>query len=200
MHLFDSGGTATTTDDLVLADLASIVDVLKRSSDNVFIEEKVDGANLGFSICPFSGEIRAQNRSHFISKGDHAQFNRVSEWIAEHQEALRSILQGGNRILYGEWVVARHSIPYGKMPGLFVAFDLYDAQAEGFLSRERFHTVMKGSEIPIVPILQRGLQTFQACQRDSKHQVTHLLRKELLALLEAESKFRSDGGNLVRGT
>jgi hypothetical protein len=195
-HLIDPGETASTTDDIVLNDLTSVAKVLFQFKNNVFIEEKIDGANLGFSKNPLTGEIQAQNRSHFISQGDHAQFHRIPEWIAEHEEVLHSILQGGNRILYGEWVVARHSIPYEKLPGLFVAFDLYDLEAQQFYSRRRFHTVLKGTDIPVVPLIQKGLSVEMAPQNGSERPATELLQNEFLSLLETESKFRSDGGKL----
>ena len=196
VHLFNSGGTATTPDDLVLEDLSNFVSVVCQKGVGAVIEEKIDGANLGIRQCPHSGEILVQNRSHFISQGDHAQFSRIPEWIAEHKDDLLSILQGGNRILYGEWVVARHSIPYQSLPGWFVAFDLYDKETGNFLSRRRFHSALKGSQIPVVPILHK-CWSFDASKGFSDSRTKNAsLRKELLSLLESKSCFRNDGGTV----
>jgi hypothetical protein len=194
VHLFNSGGTATTPDDLVLKDLSNFVSILCQKGVGVVIEEKIDGSNLGISQCPQSGDILVQNRSHFISQGDHAQFSRVKEWIADHQDALLPILQGGNRILYGEWVVAKHSIPYQSLPGWFIAFDLYDKETGNFLSRRRFHSALKGSQIPVVPVLHKSW-SFQPSEGFSDKR-NSLLRKELLSLLESRSCFRNDGGTV----
>ena len=189
-HLFDSGGTATTTDDLVLPDLSAVSSMFCDGRRRVIIEEKVDGSNLGISKCPISGKLLVQNRSHYISNGDHIQYSRINEWIEEHRQALNLILQDGNRILYGEWVVARHSIPYKRLPGLFVAFDIYDKKAGRFFSRCRFHFVMRDSRIPVVPIIQT--RTFGPYTTQS----TNDFRRELLPLLDTRSVFRNDGGTV----
>mmetsp|Transcript_9082 Transcript_9082/g.16481 ORF Transcript_9082/g.16481 Transcript_9082/m.16481 type:complete len:426 (-) Transcript_9082:156-1433(-) len=210
VHLFDSGGTAMTSDDLVLEDLSSVMNVLSSRGTKLIVEEKIDGANLGISQCAISGKILVQNRSHFICKGDHAQFHRIPEWVAEHQEALLSILQGGNRILYGEWMVARHSIPYQRLPGWFVAFDLYDKEMGRFLSRRRFHSALKGSSIPVVPTIHKDWRRFTEPEiavgvvGESNHgyvasssaMAEKLLRKKLVDLLESKSQFRNDGGTV----
>ena len=189
-HLFDSGGTATTTDDLVLPDLSAVSSMFCDGRRRVVIEEKVDGSNLGISKCPVSGKLLVQNRSHYISHGDHIQYSRINEWIEEHRQALNLILQDGNRILYGEWVVARHSIPYKRLPGLFVAFDIYDKKVGRFFSRCRFHSVMRDSRIPVVPVIQT--RTFGPYTSQS----TNDFRRELLRLLDTRSAFRNDGGTV----
>ena len=198
VHLFDCGGTSTTADDLVLGDLTSVLAAFSKGSSGVTIEEKIDGANLGISQCPVTGEILVQNRSHYISKGDHAQFNRIPDWVAEHREALVSILEGGNRILYGEWVVARHSIPYKKLPGWFVAFDLYDKETGKFFSRRRFHCILRGSKVPVAPVLHRCFHVPEgrAPHHDPCPSQVGLLRQELLNLLESKSSFRDDEGTV----
>ena len=136
-HLFDAGGTATSVDDLILPGLDMIVPVFCNGRNQVIIEEKIDGSNLGISLCPYSCQILVQNRSHYISRGDHAQYNRIPEWIEQHRQVLTTdILKGGNRILYGEWVTARHSMPYKKLPAYFIAFDIYDKKTQRVLCPE----------------------------------------------------------------
>ena len=189
-HLFDSGGTATTNDDLVLPDLSAVLSVFCDGRTKVIIEEKVDGSNLGISKCPVTGKLLVQNRSHYISNGDHIQYGRINEWIEEHRQALDLILEDGSKVLYGEWVVARHSIPYKRLPGLFVAFDIYDKQSERFYSRTRFHTSMRDTRIPVAPTIQT--RTFGPYTTKS----TKAFRKELLRLLDTRSVFRSDAGTV----
>ena len=194
-HLFDSGGTATTTDDLVLPDFHSILHVF-CSGKEVVIEEKVDGANLGISLCPFTGQLLVQNRSHYISHGEHAQFHRISEWIAEHRISLTEILQTGSRILYGEWMVARHSIPYKRLPGFFVAFDIFDKTSGKFFSRRRFHSTMRDTRIPVVPVITTKKFAALDSQRHNRERYQTELKAELVRMLETESRFRSDGGTV----
>lgn len=86
-------------------------------------------------------------------------------------------------------MVARHSIPYHKLPGYFVAFDIYDKTAERFLSRARFHGIMKGSIIPVVPTIgKRSLGPYPPQNLEAR------FRADAIRLLESRSAFRSDGG------
>lgn len=200
VHLFDAGGTAVTTDDLVMPSDDVIYNQIADETTTLYIEEKVDGANFGLSLSG-NGQIFAQNRSHYVSSGDHAQFSPLASWIEENRAALTTILthEQGKRttsqglVLYGEWVVARHSIPYHKLPAHFIAFDIYDRKLQRFWSRSRFHTIMKGSGIPVVPIIKEGILD---CFHDytSKGNSPTSFKKELVRLLETKSKFRTDGG------
>lgn len=199
-HLFDAGGTAVTSDDLVMSRDDIIYDKMVDGCTTLYVEEKVDGANFGLSLSS-NGKIFAQNRSHYVSSGDHSQFSPLAAWIEENRSALTNILsheQGSKRaasqglILYGEWLVARHSIPYHKLPAHFIAFDIYDRKVQRFWSRSRFHTIMKGSGIPVVPIIKVGnLDSFECT---AKGKTSKSFRKDLVNLLETRSQFRTDGG------
>lgn len=196
VHLFDTGGTAVTNDDLVLSQIDGFHKQMRDGNETIYVEEKVDGANFGLSLSA-DGQIFAQNRSHYISSGDHAQFSPLASWLEENRTALTNILNEGKKrdnnniaasqglILYGEWVVARHSIPYHRLPSYFIAFDIYDRRAQRFWSRKRFHTIMKGSGIPVVPIIK----VYKPQAKSSE-----AFRQDLLNLLETKSQFRSDGG------
>jgi gluconate kinase len=197
-HLFDTGGTAATDDDLILPDNDAAYTVLCDGHTNVVIEEKVDGANIGISFDPLTQDLLVQNRSHYISSGEHAQFSRITEFIEEHRSALHQILcagdyiQNGSLILYGEWLAARHSVPYHKLPGLFVAYDLFDQKEGNFFSRARFHTIMKDSGIPVAPVI--GMRTFGPYTQKQKQ--NGLFRSELVSFLDTKSAFRNDEGNV----
>lgn len=109
-HLFNTGGTAVSSDDCVLSEKSSMFRDFGNGV-NVIVEEKIDGANLGFALSA-TGEILAQNRSHFVTKADHHQFGVLPSWIHEHRKSLVKILSSPNDfkqraasqglILYGE--------------------------------------------------------------------------------------------------
>lgn len=152
-HLIDVGGNAVSEDDVVMTDE-------QRAELNLFlrgatggsncvltIEEKVDGANLGFSIDVSTDMIVAQNRSHFVNSKSHAQFKLLQYFIQTHETDLRQLLQNGKRVLYGEWCYARHSISYSRLPSVFLAFDIFDVNQKKFLSRTRFHEEISGTNI-----------------------------------------------------
>lgn len=203
-HLFDAGGTATTDDDLVLStkDLNALASVFDGNTE-IFVEEKIDGANMAFSYQ--NGKIRVQNRSRYISSGDHEQFTKLTEWLAMNQQAIIQILTQGEdsdefnspRILYGEWVAARHSIPYQRLPGTFIAFDIYDKNSDRFFSRAKFHHAMRDSGIPVVPTISvRTFGPYKTGHQGVSSKVADNIKADLLELLESESVFRADGGTV----
>ena len=185
-HLFNiQGSTAITSDDKILAKDHMLLKRMCDGTTEVILEEKVDGANLGVTY--FNGKFLVQNRSHYISSGDHAQYDQVHAWLEEHREPLYDLLHSLQYILYGEWLAARHSVPYLQLPGYFMAFDIWDTKSSQFLSRQRFHTMLLGSTIPVVPLLSR--QTF------GPYRDTQALQDRLLELVQTTpSQFRTDGG------
>ena len=175
-HLLNLG--ATTKDDIVLEDFETL-------SGQLTIEEKIDGANMGFSL-DWDGQLRCQNRSHWVSSTDHAQFKPLGRWMQEHDEALRKILDRDPQyperyILYGEWMVATHSVHYTSLPDHFLAFDLYDRLEETYLSRRHLALALRGSGIHRVPLIA---------------EMDKVTRKEVLAMIQQTSAFT---GNLVEG-
>lgn len=129
-HIYDLGGSAVTRDDLLLD--ARDAEALLRTP--LTLEEKLDGANLGISITA-DYRILCQNRSHYVNGETHSQFKRLPQWLAEHQGELFEALEPERHILFGEWLYARHSVPYSRLPDYFLAFDIYDRHAGHFLSR-----------------------------------------------------------------
>ena len=170
-HVVNTGGSAVTRDDLVMTggDLGRFV----GSGHVVIAEEKVDGSNLGFSLSK-DYEVKAQNRSHWVCANSHSQFKGLEKWLEEHSWALCQLLVPEEEVLFGEWCYARHSVPYTRLPGYFIAFDIYNKRSGRFASVEGRNRRLEGLEIPIVPTLAR--------------QVFHS-KDQLLALLESRSAY-----------
>jgi atypical dual specificity phosphatase len=147
-HLLALGGASR--DDLVMsaADAAGVLALAK--SGTVTVEEKLDGANLGFSLDVATGALLVQNRSHYVTSASHAQFRSLGAYVRRHDAALRRILASGS-VLYGEWLYARHSVRYSRLPSAFIAFDLMDRRSGRFLSRSAFREVLLGTGIAVVP-------------------------------------------------
>ena len=124
-------GSDTPRDDKVLS-ASEAGDFLAHT---VVIEEKVDGANLGFSVGP-DGELRAQNRGQYLARPFTGQFARLNGWLATHEEALFDAL-GEHLMLFGEWVAAVHSLEYPALPDYFLVFDVYDKRVQRFWSTTR---------------------------------------------------------------
>src|SRR5437773_7886109 len=81
-------GKGQPRDDKVLSP-ADAQEILRHE---IVIEEKVDGANLGFSLDD-QGELRVQNRGTFLSPETcHPQFKPLFRWIEFRRDALISSL------------------------------------------------------------------------------------------------------------
>jgi len=158
-HICNLG--AATRDDKLLTpeDLNALIHRGDKSGEETicYVEEKIDGANMGIFIDDKSNKIMAQNRSHFVSSSYHPQFAPLDKWISKHTTDLWSVLEPGRHILYGEWVHATHSVLYNKLPDWFVAFDCYDKYTGTFLGREELSTMLAPTSISLVPLIYVGV-------------------------------------------
>ena len=62
-------------------------------------------------------------------------------------------------ILYGEWLYAKHSVHYLKLPHYFFEFDIYDKDAAQFLDLDTRLQMLDGTGLHTVPVLHRGPAT-----------------------------------------
>jgi atypical dual specificity phosphatase len=79
-----------------------------------------------------------------------------------------------DEILFGEWCLARHSVPYTRLPGYFIAFDIFSKLTGRFCSIDERNRRLDGLDIPIVPLIAR--RRFES-------------RAQLLELLETPSAY-----------
>lgn len=138
-------GTGSPRDDKVLAPAEANV----LLSGNVTVEEKLDGANLGFSVGP-NRALRVQNRGQYLHAPFSGQFTRLASWLPAREAALAEAL-GESLILFGEWCTARHSLNYTELPDWFLAFDVYDRKEGRFWSTIKRNMLTRQLGICIVP-------------------------------------------------
>ncbi len=125
---------------------------------DVVVEEKLDGANLGFSLSP-DGELRAQNRGQYLVAPHAGQFARLPDWLLLHGDRLRAALSAhvsAGLILFGEWCAARHSLSYDHLPDWFLLFDVYDRGQGLFWSTSRRNALATTLGLATVPRLLEG--------------------------------------------
>ena len=134
--------------------LLSPQEVDELLADEVVIEEKIDGANLGLSLAE-DGTVRAQNRGNYLSEPFTGQFSRLSSWLALHRHALTDNLTN-TLILFGEWCAARHSLSYESLPDLFLIFDVYDRTSGHFWSTPRRNAFVETLGLTTVPKIMYG--------------------------------------------
>lgn len=174
-HILDAGGSGVSRDDLLMS--AGDAALFYAEGVRVSVEEKVDGACLAL-MCAADLSIVAKNRSHIVNSASARQWSTLDAWIAAHRGVLSDLLAPRgvpSRVLCGEWLYAKHSIHYTRLPGVFIAFDVYDLAARRFLSRAARDAALADTGLPIVPLIAEA----------------HIGGAgEVLALLETESAFR----------
>lgn len=129
----------------------------------IVVEEKIDGANLGISF-DSEGNIRAQNRGACLQLPESGQWKKLGDWLTYRLDSLFEHLSD-HFILFGEWCYAQHSVFYDRLPDWFLGFDVYDKQYERFVSAERRNALLKKMSIAQVPFVTRGHFTYPAIQQ-----------------------------------
>ena len=156
-HLDWLGGAAVPRDDKLL----SPKETQALLAADVLVEEKMDGANLGFSLVP-DGTVRAQNRGQYLAHPHAGQFARLPDWLAVHGDAVHSALAlhaDAGLMLFGEWCAARHSLDYSALPDWFLLFDVYERQSGRFWSSTRRNALAAQCGLVTVPTLFCGRKT-----------------------------------------
>jgi hypothetical protein len=122
---------------------------------HLVIEEKLDGANAGISF-DAAGRLWLQSRGHFLTGGSREKhFDLFKRWAWTHAGALRAAL-GGRFVLYGEWLYAKHTVYYDRLPHYFLEFDVLDTEAEAFLATTERRALLNGLPVAPVPVLRTG--------------------------------------------
>jgi hypothetical protein len=147
-HLFGSKGTA---DDRYLSRRDSEAFIANPS---LIVEEKLDGTNVGIHFNS-RGRMILQCRGHEITEGMHPQYDLFKQWTSVKRPALEARLVS-RYILFGEWLYAKHSVHYRKLPHYFFEFDIYDKEDSKFLTLAGRHELLEGSGILTVPVIHRG--------------------------------------------
>ncbi len=121
-----------------------------------FVQEKVDGANMGVSWK--DGPI-LRNRSHILKKGyietntpAKIQFRSAWNWLHKHSDEIKTIIRKYNSPLtiYGEWMFAKHSIFYDKLPDLFLAYDIWSVEDRKFLAPDVVSKLLNKTSIKYI--------------------------------------------------
>ena len=119
------------------------------------VEEKLDGANAGIRF-DAAGKLLLQSRGHFLTGGEREKhFNLFKRWANAHAAALYAAL-GRRYVLYGEWLYAKHTIYYDRLPHYFLEFDVLDTETGRFLSTDRRRELLAGSPVASGPVLWNG--------------------------------------------
>jgi hypothetical protein len=148
-HLFGSKGT---DDDKHMGRRESQAFVADPS---LVVEEKIDGTNVGIHFTS-AGRMVLQCRGHEITEGMHPQYDLFKQWVSVKRSLFESMLED-RRILYGEWMYARHSVHYRALPHYFFEFDVFDKDRGYFLDLKARLQILDGTGLQTVPVIHRGV-------------------------------------------
>jgi hypothetical protein len=171
------------------------------------VEEKLDGANAGISF-DAHGRLWLQSRGHYLTGGPREKhFNLFKQWAHALATDLYDIL-GCRYVLYGEWLYARHTVFYNRLPHYFHEFDVLDTETGTFLSTARRRKLLELLPIVPVPVLHEGParspEQLTALIVPSRYKDAHW-REELRALASARGLDpervleESDSSDLMEG-
>lgn len=122
---------------------------------HLVLEEKLDGANAGISF-DAAGRLWLQSRGHFLTGGSREKhFDLFKRWASTHASTLRAAL-GQRFVLYGEWLYAKHTVFYDRLPHYFLEFDVLDTETGAFLGTEERRGLLNGLPVASVPVLRTG--------------------------------------------
>ena len=121
----------------------------------IVVEEKIDGANTAVSFSP-EGELLLQSRGHYLTSGYRERhYNLMKLWANVHRDAFWEVL-GCRYIMYGEWMYAKHTVYYDKLPHYFLEFDIWDRDNGCFLDTKGRHGLIRDLPVASVPVLAEG--------------------------------------------
>lgn len=117
---------------------------------NLVIEEKVDGSCVGIAFDQGKPSIKHRNQD---VRGE--QWDLLKAWVSEHEEELYEKLEE-RYIMYGEWLYARHTVPYDNLPHYFLEYDVFDTQDSKFLTTPTRHKFWQNTPVNSVAVLSAG--------------------------------------------
>ncbi|MBV9416758.1 MAG: RNA ligase family protein [Solirubrobacterales bacterium] len=129
--------------------------------EELHVEEKVDGENLGLSVV--DGRLMAQSRGSYVELGGQS-FRGLAAWLEPRASRIAGEL-GQDLILFGEWCAVRHSVPYDALPDWLLVFDVYDHRIQGFWQLDERDLLAEALGLSRVPRLAKGRFDLTELQR-----------------------------------
>jgi hypothetical protein len=146
---------------LQIGDSADDQKLAQLAGQSLVVEEKLDGANCAISFSA-DGDLKLQSRGHFLTGGwRERHFDVFKTWAAAHQQAFQPVLTD-RFVMYGEWMYAKHTVFYDRLPHYFLEFDVLDRLTMTFLSTDARRVLLVGLPVMPVPVLYVGPLTSQA--------------------------------------
>ncbi|AJF61337.1 TPA: RNA ligase family protein [Candidatus Woesearchaeota archaeon] len=117
----------------------------------VKLEEKLDGSNVGIGF--EYGQLVLQSRGHKL--GSHSQYDLLKNWAEVMRYHFQEII-GETYVVFGEWMFAKHTVPYDNLPHYFIGTGVWDKEEGRPISTERRYALFEEMGIPHAPLLYTG--------------------------------------------
>lgn len=122
---------------------------------HLVVEEKMDGANCGVSFSE-EGELLLQSRGHYLRGGPREKhFALLKQWASSRQEEFFCALSS-RHVMYGEWLFAKHTFFYDRLPHYFMEFDVLDTETRQFLDTPSRQRLLASCGVVPVKVLWAG--------------------------------------------
>lgn len=133
-----------------------------------YVQEKIDGSNMGVSWYDNAPVIR--NRNNILKKGyskiktpAKQQFKSAWNWVHDHKYDIQNIsdLLMSDITIFGDWMFAYHSVEYNKLPDWFIAYDIWVVEDNKFLSPSRVDDILSKTNIKYIKPYKAELKSVQ---------------------------------------
>lgn len=135
----------------------SLQDSIELLKNEIIIEEKIDGANLGFHLND-QRQLVFQNRGDTINQPYIGQWEQLLDWAKKQNLTSGKLSQ--KYIYFGEWCYYKHTNYYNKLPDWFIGFDIYDLEKGVFLNVSNRNTLYRNLGISTIREISRGIFTY----------------------------------------
>ena len=116
---------------------------------HVVVEEKMDGTQVGVSF-DLDGKSVIQTRGHLLTGHPRErQFDLLKAWVNVHHKTLFELL-GTSHIMFGEWLLTKHTVFYDMLPHYFMEFDVLNKKTGSFLTTMERNQMF--TDTPIVSV------------------------------------------------
>jgi hypothetical protein len=136
---------------LQIGDPGKKIPFSELAGKHLVVEEKMDGSNSAVGLDIY-GQLYLQSRGHILLGGRReTQFDMLKSMMHPMRSRLAEVL-GERYVMFGEWLYARHTIYYDKLPSYFMEFDVWDRHAEAFLDTPSREVLLAPLRRQIVPV------------------------------------------------
>ena len=129
-----------------------------RPEDHIVIEIKVDGSNASIRYDASTGKVRAFSRTQELEDIKDLEPEDRFYGFLKYVDTLdkEKLKRYPNYIFFGEWM-SQHKVKYRKeFQNIWILYDVYDLQRDGYLPQEKVRELAQELEVPFIHVVYAG--------------------------------------------